>query len=125
MYERYKWLISKDNEIQAKELESYIRLTPDERLETDVDNLNLEKFDPESPKSKNITEVEKNHPKVQARAIEIVKEYIRKSHFDIAAKTEEFFGLSKDIVIDELLATKVRPYDKWENITALKEKFLK
>ncbi len=122
LYERYKWLLSKNNERQAKELEPYIRLTKEEQLETDVGNLKLEDFDPESL-FKNITEDQKNHPEVQKRLVEIVKEYTRKSHFDAAFKIVKFFGIPKEIFINELMTKNFFRSNQWEKVLAFQEKF--
>jgi len=127
-YDRYQWLLSCGNESQAKELEKFLRLTPEERLRIDagelVSYLKSKKFNPETLKNHNLTEAEKNHPEVQAQAAEVAKEYIRKNQFDAAQKTEHLFNLPKEIIIDALLAGKIiKPWDKWEKVADFKEKF--
>jgi hypothetical protein len=74
IYDRYKWLLSKKNDTQAKKLESFIQLTPEEQLKikiTDLLNaLKTEKFDPKSLEGLNITDLEKHDSLVQAQVIE-------------------------------------------------------
>lgn len=129
IYDRYQWLLARGNGSQAKELETFLRLTPEERLEIDaselVSYLQSKKFNPDTLKNHSVTEAEKTHPEVQAQAAEVAKEYIRKNQFDAALKTEQFFNLPKEIIIDELLTDgkKIRPWDSWEKIEGFKEKF--
>lgn len=128
VYDRYQWLLSRGNESQAKELEAFLRLTPEERLEIDagelVSYLQSKKFNPDTLKDHNISEAEKNHPEVQSQAAEVAKEYIRKNQFGAAQKTEQIFNLPKEIIIDALLAGKIiKPWDKWEKVADFKEKF--
>ncbi|HWR00158.1 MAG TPA: hypothetical protein VN397_04935, partial [Candidatus Methylomirabilis sp.] len=128
VYDRYQWLLSRGNESQAKELENFLRLIPEERLEIDASELvrylQSKKFNPETLKNYNISEAEIHHPEVQAQAAEVAKEYIRKSQFDAAQKTAFLFNLPKEIIIDALLAGKtIDPWDEWGKVIDYKEKF--
>ncbi len=129
VYDRYQWLLSRGNRSQAKELEAFLRLTAEERLEIDVSELvsylKSKNFNPDALKNHNLTDAEINHPEVQKQATKVAKEYIRKNQFGLAQKIEQLFNLPKEIIIDALLENKIiKPWDKWEKVSDFKEKFV-